>query len=153
MSADPLTVGAKAPALTVTTEEGTSLDLSGVYAKGPTLVYFYPKADTPGCTKQACNLRDNFEKLTDQGITVIGVSSDSVKAQKAFKEKYDLPFTLVADSEKELGKAFGVDGLPFGIAYKRQSFLVMDGKIAWRDLSASPASQTEDALAALDAAR
>lgn len=146
---DPLEVGASAPAPTVTTHTGERLALADVYQKGPTLVYFYPKADTPGCTKQACNLRDQFGEIREAGIQVVGVSSDGVKKQAAFAEKYQLPFTLVADGadDKQLGKAFGV-GSTLGF-YSRQSFLVIDGVIAWRDLSATPGSQTRDVLKAL----
>lgn len=147
---DPLEVGSAAPVLTVITHKGTELDLADLYAKGPVLVYFYPKADTPGCTKQACNLRDNFGELTEAGIQVIGVSMDSVEDQSAFQEKYDLPFLLVADEDKRLGKGFGVGGF-MGMAYRRQSFLVVDGTVVWRDLKARPASQTSDALAAFKA--
>lgn len=149
---DPLEVGASAPAPSVVTHLGEPLDLAALYAAGPVLVYFYPKADTPGCTKQACNLRDNFSDLQDAGVTVVGVSTDSVKSQREFQEKYELPFLLVADEERALGKAFAV-GSFMGMAYKRQSFLVVDGKIAWRDLSATPASQSADILAALAAVR
>ena len=143
--ADPLDLGAEAPAITVTTHTGDKLDLAEAYAKGPVAVYFYPVADTPGCTKQACNIRDNFAELKQAGITVIGVSKDSVAAQQAFHGKYSLPFTLVADEDRALGKAFGV-GSWMGAAYKRQTFLIVDGKIAWRDLSAKPTSQTQDIL-------
>jgi thioredoxin-dependent peroxiredoxin len=147
-----LNTGDVAPRLTVTTHTGETLDLGALYDKGPVLVYFYPKADTPGCTKQACNLRDNFDELQTAGVEVVGVSSDSVKSQQAFQEKYSLPFALVADEDRALGKAFGV-GSFMGMAYKRQSFLVVDGKIAWRDLSAKPGSQSSDALQALAAAQ
>jgi peroxiredoxin Q/BCP len=150
--ATPLEVGAEAPALSVKNSEGEQVDLEAVYEKGPTLVYFYPKADTPGCTAQACNLRDSFEDLTGAGVQVIGVSADSVKAQAAFKKKYSLPFTLVADDDLQLIKAFGVP-TRMGSFASRQSFLVVDGKVAWRDLSASPKSQSKDALAALNSLR
>jgi peroxiredoxin Q/BCP len=149
---DPLDVGQPAPALTVTTHNGEKLDLGALYAKGPVLVYFYPKADTPGCTKQACNIRDNFSDLQEAGVEVVGVSADTVADQKAFQEKYELPFILVADADKALGDAFGM-GSFLGIGFKRQSFLVVDGKIAWRDLKASPSTQTADALAALKSVR
>lgn len=145
---DPLDAGDTAPSLKVITHTGESLDLAEVYRQGPVLVYFYPKADTPGCTRQACNLRDNFEALQDKGVRVIGVSTDSVKSQSAFREKYNLPFTLVADTEKHLGNAFGM-GTFMGIGFKRQSFLIVDGKVVWRDLKANPASQAADALDAL----
>jgi len=150
-SKDPLESGATAPDLSVTTHTGETVQLADIYAKGPTLIYFYPKSDTPGCTKQACNIRDNFEALSDEDVQVLGVSKDSVSAQAAFKEKYNLPFTLIADKDGELGDAFGV-GKFMGMAYKRQTFLIVDGKVVWRDLSASPASQSKDALAALEKA-
>ncbi|MGE9290330.1 MAG: peroxiredoxin [Puniceicoccales bacterium] len=145
--ASPLEVGATAPAPVVLNSEGESVELSQVYAAGPTLVYFYPKADTPGCTAQACNLRDSFESLTASGIQVVGVSTDGVKAQAAFKAKYSLPFMLVADQDEVLVKAFGV---PTKMTFaSRQSFLLVDGKVVWRDLKATPKTQSEDALAAL----
>jgi peroxiredoxin Q/BCP len=149
-ASNPLEVGSPAPAITVVTHKGSDLDLGELYAKGPVLVYFYPKADTPGCTKQACNLRDNFDDLKAAGIEVIGVSMDDVEDQSAFQEKYDLPFLLIADEDKRLGKGFGVGGF-MGMAYRRQSFLVIDGVVVWRDLKAKPASQSADILAALKA--
>lgn len=148
-AAGALDIGEPAPTLTVTTETGEQLDLREVYAAGPTLIYFYPKADTPGCTKQACNLRDAFAELEAEGMRVLGVSTDGVEAQAAFKAKHNLPFTLIADADKQLGQAFGVDTIALIGAFRRQSFLVVDGLVAWRDLSAAPTSQAQDALAAL----
>jgi len=147
LSAEPLEIGADAPALKVKTDTGATLDLGETYAKGVVLVYFYPRADTPGCTKQACNLRDHYTALQDAGITVIGVSTDEVSAQKAFKEKFNLPFTLVADTKAKLVDGFGVPRN--GDFARRQAFLVQDGKVVWRDLQATPTTQSEDALAAL----
>lgn len=146
---DPVAVGADAPSAKLPAHTGETVDLADLYAEAPVLVYFYPKADTPGCTKQACNLRDHFSELKREDIRVVGVSMDDVEDLKAFSAKYDLPFLLVSDKEGKLGKQFGV-GSYMGMAYKRQSFLIVDGEIAWRDLSASPASQTADALAAWD---
>jgi len=145
--AESLAVGADAPAITGTTETGETLALGDVYKKGFTLVYFFPKADTPGCTAQGCSLRDAYEELTKHGVTVIGVSTDKVEAQKAFKEKYHFPFTLIADHDKKIMHAFGQDGIMFA---SRQAFLIdKNGKIVWRDLSASTKKQAEDVLAAL----
>jgi len=144
--AEPLAVGADAPSLKAQTSEGTSLDLETILQEGTTLVYFYPRADTPGCTAQACNLRDSFQEISDAGIEVIGVSRDNVKAQAAFKEKYNLPFTLLADEDGSVTEAFGVP-TRMGFA-SRQSFLIRDGKVIWRDLSATPRSQAKDALQA-----
>jgi peroxiredoxin Q/BCP len=146
--ADPIAIGADAPAMQVRIHTGETIDLADLYAKGPVLVYFYPKSDTPGCTAQACNLRDNFSDLEAASVKIIGVSADAVAKQQAFVEKYTLPFPIVADEDRALGKAFGV-GTFMGMVFKRQSFLVVDGKIAWRDLDAKPATQTSDALAAL----
>ena len=123
-----LSVGDEAPRLAARDQNGAQVDLAAVYAKGPTLVYFYPKADTPGCTAQACSLRDAFPDFTGGGVQVVGVSGDSVEGQKRFAEKYNLPFTLLADSDGAVAKAFGVPAV-MGIA-KRQSFIVVDGKIA-----------------------
>lgn len=133
----------------VTLDDGSVTELSKVYAKGPVLLFFYPKADTPGCTKQACNLRDHQKALADSRITVLGVSRDSVAKQAAFREKYGLPYNLVADPEGALGKAFGVGG-HLGMVYKRQSFLVLDGKVAWMDLQATPGTQAQDAIRAYE---
>jgi thioredoxin-dependent peroxiredoxin len=149
--ADPIAEGAEAPKLTVTDQDGKTFDLASVYAKGFTVVYFYPKADTPGCTKQACSLRDAFTQLSDKGVSVIGVSTDKPEAQKAFKEKYKLPFTLVADPEAVLVKAFGVPVMNIGLA-TRQAYLVnQQGKIVWRSLKASTDQQAADVLAAMAA--
>ena len=149
-SADaPLAVGAAAPETSAMDQDGKAVIFKDVYAKGPTLVYFYPKADTPGCTKQGCSIRDNWEKLQAKGIQVLGVSEDDIAPQKAFAEKYKLPHTLIADSDNAVAKAFGVPTL-LGIS-KRQSFLIQDGKCVWNQLSASTDKQAEDVLKAYDA--
>jgi len=144
-----LDIGSPAPAHTVTLDDGSLFDLAVLYAKGPTLVYFYPKSGTPGCTRQACNIRDNFAALAASGLQVIGVSRDSVAAQTGFRAKQRLPFRLVADRNGELGERFGVPR-PTGNGYARQSFLVVGGTIAWLQRRAKPDSQAEDALAALE---
>ncbi|MDB6150664.1 MAG: alkyl hydroperoxide reductase/Thiol specific antioxidant/Mal allergen [Chthoniobacter sp.] len=119
-----------------------------VYAKGPTLVYFYPKADTPGCTKQACSLRDDWSVLQGKGIQVLGVSEDQAAAQKKFAEKYQLPFTLIADHDGKVAQAFGAEMM--GAVTKRQSFLIKDGKIAWTMLKASTDTHAKDVLKAFE---
>ena len=153
--AEPLNVGAPAPAVTGVTDTGDKLDLGATYRKGYTLVYFFPKADTPGCTAEGCSLRDAYQDLSDKGVTVIGVSTDDVAAQKAFKEKYHFPFTLLADKDRTVIKAFGVptrDIPVMGALAARQSFLInKEGKIVWRDLKASTKEQAADVLKALKA--
>jgi thioredoxin-dependent peroxiredoxin len=143
-----LTVSSPAPDVRVTLDDGSLLSLSSLYAAGPVLVYFYPKSGTPGCTRQACNLRDNFSALTARGVQVVGVSRDSVASQTRFRSKQNLPFRLVADPDGLLGEAFGVPRT-LGIVYARQSFLIAGGKIAWIDRKAKPDSQAADALSAI----
>lgn len=150
LSADPLKAGDSAPAVTATTETGAPLALADVYPKGYTLVYFYPKADTPGCTKQGCSLRDSYEALLKKGVTVIGVSHDDAAAQKAFKEKYRLPFTLLADTDNAVMKAFGVPNIPLTSLATRQAYLIdKHGKIVWADYKAATDKQAADVLAEL----
>jgi thioredoxin-dependent peroxiredoxin len=145
--ADELALGAKLPAVSGLDQDGQSVDLAAAGAEGWTLVYFYPKADTPGCTKQACSLRDAYAKLTDEGVRVFGVSADDVAAQKAFRKKYKLPFELIADRDKKVMDAFGVPHLT-GFA-KRQAYLFKDGVLVWRDLAAATEKQAADVLAAI----
>ena len=145
--AAPLAVGAPAPDVSAHDQNGAPLALKDVFAKGPTLVYFYPKADTPGCTAQACSLRDAFPDFTKEGVQVIRVSGDKVEGQKAFAVKYNLPFTLLADSDGAVAKAFGVPAV-MGIA-KRQSFIVVDGKIVVVIESAKTGDHAAEVQAAL----
>ena len=146
--AEPLAIGAALPAVTAPDHDGRPVDLAAAGKQGLVLVYFYPKADTPGCTKQACSLRDSFAQLGQRGVTVYGVSHDTVEAQKAFREKHRLPFTLLADTAHEVSAAFGVPSK--GEYAARQAFLFRDGKLVWRDLEASTDEQAADVLAALE---
>ncbi len=149
--ADPLKVGDPAPAVTATTEAGVKLAFADVYKQQPyTLVYFYPKADTPGCTKQGCSLRDGYEALTKKGVAVIGVSHDDVAAQKAFKDKYHLPFTLIADMDSAVINAFGVPAaMPLTSMAHRSAYLIKDGKIIYADYKGTTEKQAEMILAEL----
>ncbi len=102
-----LKVGDKAPELVGNNQNGKQLRLNNF--KGKKLVlYFYPKDDTPGCTAESCNLRDNYKLLMEQGFQVLGVSPDSEKRHQKFIEKYDLPFDLLADVDKEVCNKYGV---------------------------------------------
>lgn len=103
----PLSPGEKAPDMPLLDENGQEQRLSDYRGK-PVLVYFYPKDNTPGCTKEACAFRDAWKRYEEAGVAVLGVSADSVASHKKFKEKHHLPFSLLADTEKELGKAFGL---------------------------------------------
>lgn len=104
-----LQVGDKAPDFSVIDQDGITRSLSDYKGK-KLIVFFYPKASTPGCTMEACNLRDNYAVLKEKGYALLGVSADSPAKQKKFKEKYHLPFPLLADENKEVINAFGVWG-------------------------------------------
>lgn len=104
-----LQAGDKAPDFKVNDQDGNSIS-SADYKGKKWVVFFYPKADTPGCTAEACNLRDNYDELQKQGFELLGVSADTEKRQNKFKEKYNLPFPLLADENKEVINAFGVWG-------------------------------------------
>jgi peroxiredoxin Q/BCP len=146
-----LQVGDKAPQITAVTETGQKLNFADAYAKQPyTLVYFYPKADTPGCTAQGCSLRDGYEALTGKGVAVIGVSHDDVAAQKAFKDKYHLPFTLVSDTNSSVMAAFGVPTYPGGMAH-RSAYLIKDGKVVYADHKGTTSKQAQTILDVLAA--
>lgn len=147
---EPLKVGDKAPEVTALTETGEKLNLSDVYKKQPyTLVYFFPKADTPGCTAQGCSLRDAYAQLQEKGVAVIGVSLDKVEDQKAFKEKYNFPFTLIADTDKSVVGAFGVPLMLAKHLATRQAYLIKNGVIVWADYKAQTSKQAEDVLKVL----
>ncbi|OWY25618.1 thioredoxin-dependent thiol peroxidase [Sphingobacteriales bacterium UPWRP_1] len=104
-----LSEGTPAPAFTATDQLGNTVSLADLKGK-KVVLYFYPKDDTPGCTAEACNLRDNYELLGQKGYTVIGVSPDSVKSHQKFADKYQLPFTLLADQNNAIANAYGVWG-------------------------------------------
>lgn len=101
--------GDKAPEFTSQDEHGNTVKLSD-YQGSKLVLFFYPKASTPGCTAEACNLSDNYHKLTEEGYKVLGVSADSAKRQQNFKKKYKFPFPLLADEDKTVINAYGVWG-------------------------------------------
>jgi thioredoxin-dependent peroxiredoxin len=129
-----LKIGSKAPAFTAVDQNGATVNLKDYLGKKVAL-YFYPKDDTPGCTAQACNLRDNIALLIKNNITVLGVSVDDVKKHKKFEDKYSLPFTLVADIDKTIVTSYKVWGEKMFMGRKymgtnRVSFLINEtGKI------------------------
>jgi peroxiredoxin Q/BCP len=92
---------------TLPDQDGTPVTLSSFVGK-PVVLFFYPKADTPGCTIEACGFRDHFKKLQKAGVVVLGISRDTVKAQKKFQLKYDLPYPLLADADQVICNRFGV---------------------------------------------
>ncbi len=147
-----LTTGDKAPAIKGIDQNGETIELKSFIGK-KVVLYFYPKDDTPGCTAQACNLRDNHSELLKKGFQVIGVSNDSVKKHKKFETKYELPFPLIADEDKLIVEAYGVYGEKkfMGKTYMgitRTTFLI-DEKGNINHIIAKPdtANQTSQVLA------
>ena len=102
-----LKVGDKAPAFKLKNQDGETISLSNLKGK-PVVLYFYPKDDTSGCTKEACNFRDEFPKFGKMKAEIVGVSADSVESHKKFAEKYKLPFNLLSDEKKEVLEKYGV---------------------------------------------
>ena len=102
-----LKAGDKAPDFTAKDQNGKTFSLSNFKGKN-VILYFYPKDDTPGCTAEACDFRDNYQSMLDQGFEVIGVSTDDEKSHKKFETKYSLPFPLIADTDKSINEAYGV---------------------------------------------
>jgi peroxiredoxin Q/BCP len=135
-----------APAVSGINQDGATVNFADVYKKGPTVVFFYPKADTPGCTKQACSLRDAFADLSKEGVQVLGVSFDKPDAQKKFKDKFTLPYDLIADPEGKIVAAFKVEKMARGLLSlaKRSCFLIKDGKVVWQDYAAATDQQAAD---------
>ena len=130
--AEPIKVGEKAPSVSALTDSGKTLNLADVYAKNNyTLVWFYPKALTGGCTKQGCSLRDASAELKKHGVAVVGVSTDPVEKQKEFKEKNNFDYPLLADTEKKVVKAFGQSGT---LMASREAYLIdRSGKVVYYD--------------------
>jgi peroxiredoxin Q/BCP len=140
-----LVAGSTAPEFTATAHDGTSVKLSELKGKYVVL-YFYPKDETPGCTKEACAFRDAFNELKKEGVVLVGISSDSVESHKDFAAHHKLPFLLVSDPDGVIAKAYGV-GSTFGFM-SRQSFVVdKDGKIKKVYRSVNVANHANEILA------
>jgi peroxiredoxin Q/BCP len=152
IAGDAPAVGADAPAFKLQDQNGDWHALED-YRGQWLAVYFYPKDDTPGCTKEACNFRDNIYAFKAIGAAVVGVSVDDVESHKAFSDKYKLPFTLLADEDRAMASAYGVlkDYKLVKIA-SRQSFLVNpEGKIAKHYAEVKPDTHTQEVLADIEA--
>ena len=150
-----LNVGDKAPEIKALDDTGSEITLSSYKGK-KVVLYFYPKDDTPGCTSQACNLKDNYSALIKKGFQVVGVSVDSVKSHKKFEEKYELPFPLISDEEKKIVDKYNLWGEKkfMGRTYMgttRTTFLIDETGVI-RKIIAKPDTKnhTEEVLAAWD---
>jgi peroxiredoxin Q/BCP len=146
--------GDLAPDISTLTDSGEQFELSSLRGKNVVL-YFYPKADTPGCTKEACEFRDNSNKFSKGNTAIVGVSPDQPKAQARFKDKFDLPFTLLADSDHKAAEAYGVwtEKSMYGKKYmgiERTTFVIgADGKIRKIFPKVKVEGHAEEVLAAI----
>lgn len=143
-----LRVGARAPDFTAVSDTGEKVTLQS-YRGSWVVLYFYPKDETPGCTKEACAFRDNWDTLKEMGVVVLGVSSDDVESHRKFKEHHSLPFTLISDRDKSLRKLYDVKG---SLIPPRVTYLIdEEGTIRW--VYDSQLNAERHALGALEALR
>lgn len=148
--------GDPAPAFALEADTGETVRLADLRGKAVVL-YFYPKDDTSGCTKEACGFRDHLEEFAERGWTILGVSPDGVDSHREFKEKHDLNFRLLADPDHEVAEAYGAWGTKkmYGREYEgilRSTFLIdQDGRIARTYSKVKPAEHAEEILSDLDA--
>ncbi len=152
LAGDKMAVGAPAPDFRLMDQGGEWHTLEDYRGKWVAL-YFYPKADTPGCTTEACNFRDNIFAFKEMGAEIVGVSLDDVEDQKAFAEKYSLPFTLLADSKGEVAESYGVLR-NYGVMKlaSRESFLIdPEGRIAKHYSKVDPDTHSKEVIADLQA--
>jgi peroxiredoxin Q/BCP len=150
----PISAGNPAPDFTLPDENGVQRKLSD-YRGQPVVLYFYPKDDTPGCTTEACNFRDDYSQYSQAGVVILGVSPDSPKKHTKFKEKYQLPFTLLADVEHKVCELYGVWGRKkmMGREYDgvfRTTFLIdAQGKLIKVFEAVKPSEHSKEVLGAL----
>ncbi len=145
-----LKVGDKIPQFTLNDQDGNPFDISTYIGDKYLVIFFYPKDNTPGCTKEACSFRDSFEEFTDRGAMVIGISGDSENSHRKFASKYKLPFTLLADRQNKVRKLFKVEGNLFNLLPGRETYVVdKTGKIVMVFNSVNATSHIRKALNAL----
>lgn len=145
--------GSKAPDFTLVDDSGGKVKLSA-FADKTVVLYFYPRADTPGCTREACSFRDHHQEILDRGAVVLGVSPDDVPALVKFKQKYSLPFPLLADPDHKASEKYGVwvEKNMYGkktMGIERSTFIIHKGKIAKIFRKVKVDGHTEQVLAAL----
>lgn len=141
-----LAVGTKAPNFTTTNSDGATVSLAD-FAGKTVVMYFYPKDDTPGCTKEAQSFRDNYDQYQNKDMVVLGVSRDNEASHKMFQEKYGLPFQLLADVDGSITSAYDVDG---GGYSKRVTYIIDGtGTITFVDTNVKTETHAQDILAAV----
>jgi peroxiredoxin Q/BCP len=122
-----LETGSVAPEFILPDETGTEVSLSELLQTGPLVLYFYPADFTPGCTREACSIRDLHDDIVSVGLQVVGVSPQDGESHRRFREQHKLPFRLLSDTEKVAVKMYDVDG-PFGVGVRRVTYLINQGK-------------------------
>jgi len=147
--AELLKVGDVAPDFSVAASDGTMVRLKDYLGKGPVVFYFYPKDDTPGCTKEACSIRDDFAEFKNLNATVFGVSFDTAESHQKFVSKYKLPFVLLADTDKKIAVAYGVASEKSLWASRITFVIDAQGKIARVFPKVSPAEHSAELRQAL----
>lgn len=147
-----LKVGDQVPSFSLKDQLGKTFDLNDYIGKKPMVIYFYPKDDTPGCTKEACSFRDSYEKFTDRNIEVIGISADDIESHKNFADKYNLPFTLLSDIDNSVRNLFGVKSNVFGLIPGRVTYVInKTGEVIFiYDSQFKATKHIEEALKAID---
>lgn len=145
-----LQIGDSMPEFSLKDQHGNLFSSSTITGSKAMVVFFYPKDDTPGCTKEACSFRDSYEEFRDLGAEVIGISSDSEKSHQKFASKYGLPFILLSDENKKVRKAFKVDNNLFNLLPGRETYVIdKKGKVIMVFNSMSASKHMEKALEAL----
>jgi peroxiredoxin Q/BCP len=124
--------GEHAPEFVLANDQGGESSLAELLRNGPLILYFYPADFTPGCTREACSIRDIHEDLAAAGLQVAGISPQDVASHARFRERFELPFTLLSDPDKVAIKLYDVDG-PFGVGVRRATFLVNQDGIIHKD--------------------
>lgn len=138
-------IGSSIPAFTLNDQNGTPFDINSVLGKKNLVIYFYPKDDSPGCTKEACYFRDQFEVFNEVDAMIIGISGQSVESHKAFAEKYRLTYTLLSDEGNKVRKLFGVPTNFFGLLPGRVTYIIdKTGKVIYMFDSQIQATQHVD---------
>ncbi len=123
-----LEVGARAPEFVLANDQGGETSLSDLLQDGPLILYFYPADFTPGCTKEACSIRDIHTDIQSVGLQVAGVSPQDIDSHVRFRDEYELPFLLLSDPDKTAIKMYDVDG-PFGVGVRRATFLINQDRV------------------------
>ena len=132
-----LAEGARAPDFSLANQDGQTITLQSLLGKGPVVVYFYPKDETPGCTAEACSFRDNYDAFQQAGASVVGISDDSVESHRGFATHHGLPFLLLADTEGKVRNAFGVPRAFLGLAPGRVTFVLDKGGVVRHSFNSS----------------